>query len=592
MQRKGYILGGIADWILEKGTKYSPLLKAGTAALSTYASFKDQQKKNQMQQDAYDDYMAQAEAAGHAARAAIDINYTPMTVSGVPTSKADVTDFTAVAAKGGLMSIPNKQRKRYAKGPQEFEVQEMDEEVFSPGDFKMETGVDVLGEQVFYDTGKGDRSNAAQIWDQMQNPDKAIFDFDFEIFFMDGGWRDMIKSEVEVGTETQMASAPDPQDALNDMSMDVLGKPLHELTPEEYQMLIDMANDQASARPAEGIMQAAKGGRIGYQDGGGDVEEQLMEAVAKKFPNLNTDEYTLEDMITALQLSGIMSTEGANVLDKASGINMINPESISRSAQAVSRHRDYIAHGGRPGYQQGIGPNQGSPAIMAEAFTDSEVEDAYGQSVDHGPLLLEIKQIAEQSARPESFPATDSDFVALEMLSKKHNVDLEVVIEMAKGTHFVAPQQAKGEEYAQYMAKGGRTGFKKGTKKKRTLMELLSELEVNFPGIMAAGLGIGSAGIPFLNKGGRVKYAYGTDKQGIMNLGGLEKDYRTTGGFVPIGEYEKKDDVPARLSKNEFVFTADAVRAAGGGSINRGAQRMYDTMKNLEASPQARRMTA
>jgi hypothetical protein len=143
-----------------------------------------------------------------------------------------------------------------------------------------------------------------------------------------------------------MASAPDPMDALNDMSMDVLGKPLHQLTPEEYQMLIDMANDQASARPAEGIMQAAKGGRIKKETGG------------------------------------------------------------------------------------------------------------------------------------------------------------------------------------------------------------------------------------------------------IMDLGGLEKDYRTTGGFVPIGAYEKKDDVPARLSKNEFVFTADAVRAAGGGSINKGAQRMYDTMKNLEAQPTAKRMTA
>jgi hypothetical protein len=89
-------------------------------------------------------------------------------------------------------------------------------------------------------------------------------------------------------------------------------------------------------------------------------------------------------------------------------------------------------------------------------------------------------------------------------------------------------------------------------------------------------------------KGGRVKRAPG----GIMDLGGVEKDYRTTGGFVPLGEYERKDDVPARLSKNEFVMTADAVRAAGGGSINRGAQRMYDTMKHLEASPQSRRMTA
>ena len=81
-----------------------------------------------------------------------------------------------------------------------------------------------------------------------------------------------------------------------------------------------------------------------------------------------------------------------------------------------------------------------------------------------------------------------------------------------------------------------------------------------------------------MKKGGRVKKAPG----GLMNLGGLEKDYRTTGGFVPIGKKEKADDVPARLSKNEFVMTADAVRAAGGGNINKGAQRMYNTMKQLE----------
>ena len=68
---------------------------------------------------------------------------------------------------------------------------------------------------------------------------------------------------------------------------------------------------------------------------------------------------------------------------------------------------------------------------------------------------------------------------------------------------------------------------------------------------------------------------------GIMNLGGKEMDLRG-GGFVPLGKKERADDVPARLSKNEFVFTADAVRAAGGGSVKKGAQKMYDTMKMLE----------
>ena len=69
---------------------------------------------------------------------------------------------------------------------------------------------------------------------------------------------------------------------------------------------------------------------------------------------------------------------------------------------------------------------------------------------------------------------------------------------------------------------------------------------------------------------------------GLMNLGGKEMDLRG-GGFVPIGKKEKADDVPARLSKNEFVMTADAVRAAGGGSVNEGAKRMYKAMNELEA---------
>jgi len=68
-----------------------------------------------------------------------------------------------------------------------------------------------------------------------------------------------------------------------------------------------------------------------------------------------------------------------------------------------------------------------------------------------------------------------------------------------------------------------------------------------------------------------------------VNKGGVtELDYRAKGGFVPVGIKEKADDVPAMLSKNEFVFTADAVRGAGNGSIEKGAQKMYDTMKNLE----------
>jgi hypothetical protein len=68
----------------------------------------------------------------------------------------------------------------------------------------------------------------------------------------------------------------------------------------------------------------------------------------------------------------------------------------------------------------------------------------------------------------------------------------------------------------------------------------------------------------------------------MLDMNGMEKDYREDGGFVPIGEYEKKDDVPARLSVNEFVFTADAVRGAGDGDVDKGAERLQGIMKQLE----------
>jgi hypothetical protein len=81
-----------------------------------------------------------------------------------------------------------------------------------------------------------------------------------------------------------------------------------------------------------------------------------------------------------------------------------------------------------------------------------------------------------------------------------------------------------------------------------------------------------------------IKKAYGgpigeprENKGGIMEL-----DYRKEGGFVPVGIKEKADDVPAMLSKNEFVFTADAVRGAGEGSVDKGAERLYNIMKTLE----------
>jgi hypothetical protein len=122
---------------------------------------------------------------------------------------------------------------------------------------------------------------------------------------------------------------------------------------------------------------------------------------------------------------------------------------------------------------------------------------------------------------------------------------------------------------------GGYAG-KKG--KKKPNMAAMTQFEENLPLYTTGFLSAVAPFIPFLKEGGRVPAQEG----GLMNLGGLEKDYRE-GGFVPLGAEERADDVPARLSKNEFVFTADAVRNAGDGDIDKGAEVMQNMMDNLES---------
>jgi hypothetical protein len=134
-------------------------------------------------------------------------------------------------------------------------------------------------------------------------------------------------------------------------------------------------------------------------------------------------------------------------------------------------------------------------------------------------------------------------------------------------------------EFIKYKNKGGTLSFEQFVK---AVMQAQQEQEM-----MAQGAGMEQPEpVAMAANGGRM----GKQEGGIMDaeasemidMGGMEKDYRETGGFVEMGGKERADDVPARLSKNEFVFTADAVRNAGGGDIDKGAEIMENLMNNLE----------
>jgi hypothetical protein len=150
-------------------------------------------------------------------------------------------------------------------------------------------------------------------------------------------------------------------------------------------------------------------------------------------------------------------------------------------------------------------------------------------------------------------------------------------------------------------AYGGRMGYADGTSFQRKALEKkgYSDMMQNMTPKEISQLYdsvMGTFSRRFQAYGGRIGYAFGSPEQnainaaGIMNLplnqnpaGVTELDLRETGGFIPpVGVKEKADDIPAMLSNNEFVFTADAVRNMGDGNVNEGAQRMYDMMKKLE----------
>ena len=164
-------------------------------------------------------------------------------------------------------------------------------------------------------------------------------------------------------------------------------------------------------------------------------------------------------------------------------------------------------------------------------------------------------------------------------------------------------------------ALGGRMGFDKGTKRKG-LQSILDELDddddygdkiviLTYDKFGRGQLKLvpkseampeGAVDIPRRRKAkGDTASMNAMQAAGVEGLpvrqnpkGVKELDLRKTGGFIPpVGIKEKADDIPAMLSNNEFVFTADAVRGAGGGDVNLGAQRMYDTMKRLEAGGKA-----
>jgi len=419
--------------------------------------------------------MLEKESAGQEAQTAVDINLTPMEVTGVPTSKADVTSFQAVA-RGGIIGLKNGGDPNAGITA----LRKKAPDVVKAMGFNMGGGPgiealrkkapDVVKRMGFY---KGTGEN-------------GVMDINVDT--------NMKMADYEPGVPTTGdlydMNNPDYKGINKKVIIEFIeeGIPLGYSSPEEY-----------------------------YEDFYGIMGSKNKENTNMKMAEIPKD-LTMDEAVRIFKLSN-----DRDPISIEEVIEFFKNRKLSAKGGIIG-----LRNGGRPGYMFGKGPvmdNTDGTVSIEEAV--SETEEPMKMAYVAGDALMNVDKMSRRTLikhlNQMELPETDaSEF-------DDDNIR-QILLDFA-------PDMYTGTKYA---------------------------------------------------KGGRVKRAGG----GVMDLGGMEKDYRFNGGFVPIGKYEKKDDVPARLSKNEFVFTADAVRAAGGGSINKGAQKMYNTMKTLEAKPQAKRMTA
>jgi len=323
--------------------------------------------------------------------------------------------------------------------------------------------------------------------------------------------------------------------------------------------------------------------------------------------------------LEALTASGADEEELGNIRDVETlkgylrrGYKQLNPAAKPEQIEefVTSNTREYAAYGGRMGYQDGT-PKEGIETITPMKKPNGDVQyvrdmikslDGFAQLIaqegnldrqtfqGHMDMFEDFRQRNDIDAMPA--------YTYLQRRVQELNPEVAKMIYITQEDN---PNKTTIEKPK--MAMGGRMGFAGGTEfeeylkgrekfnKQQNIEQLYKEFLENKRRQQVAEQKTMAA------NGGRIGYALGDRAEnnamqasGIMNLplnqnpaGVTELDLRDSGGFIPpVGVKEKADDIPAMLSNNEFVFTADAVRGMGDGDVNKGAQRMYDMMKKLE----------
>jgi len=305
------------------------------------------------------------------------------------------------------------------------------------------------------------------------------------------------------------------------------------------------------------------GGRIGFESGANEmIKTQLLEEI---MPNTDT---TTEDYVM------IMTEDGPKMVLRSelpSESMMMDTTTSAYGDAGRGRPVPEFADGGRIGFKRGSPEETSEVGIMTidvEAGDDEDEEDmmmAYSDAIFNRPEKAALfRALGDPKIRQ-----TTKSFKNLNNILKNPGMFPE--------DELVLKQYLKLKGFKD----GGRIGYAKGANRVSELLILRDEKigkDEDVSDIEAEIFQL--TGKTFRSVGGISDIPTGNMRKN--NAGVVERDYRDEGGFVPVGIKERADDVPAMLSKNEFVMTADAVRGIGNGSVEEGSKKLYNTMKQAE----------
>ncbi len=344
-----------------------------------------------------------------------------------------------------------------------------------------------------------------------------------------------------------------------------------EITEEEYDEAKKADKKEEYASYLQNFFGGRKdGGRIGFESGANEmIKTQLLEEI---MPNTdtNTEDYVI-----------IMTEDGPRMILKSNlpseSMMMDTTTSVFGDAgRGREIPQELRADGGRIGFKRGSPEETSEIGIMAidvEAGDDEDEEDMMmaGITFSRPEKSYLFRRLGGSGGSDRSY--TMPNLYRILNNPGKYPEDAAVLKEIA------IMGLGKGQK------DGGRIGLKGGSGSSNRVAQLILERDYLLSkdeDVSYIDAELESLGYKMKSEGGVMDVKMPTGKIRKNSAGVVERDYRDEGGFVPVGIKERADDVPAMLSKNEFVMTADAVRGIGNGSVEEGSKKLYNTMKQAE----------